>query len=69
MHFFQNQVKNILDQQAQEESSEEHSQKDEQKKHVTLHEPTREEVVMATMKELQKIQSSTLETGNVEAPM
>ena len=60
MHFFQNQVKNILDQQAQEESSEEH---------VTMHEPTREEVVMATMKELQKIQSSTLETGNMEAPM
>ena len=64
---FQNQVKTILDQQAESEShSDKESEKSVAKERVTVHEPTREEVVAATMKELQKIQSSHVETGDMD---
>lgn len=59
---FQNQVKTILDQQAEDDS---HSDKGSEP--VTVHEPTREEVVAATMKELQKIQTSYGETGDMDS--
>jgi len=32
-----------------------------------MHEPTREEVVMATIRQLEKIKESTLGAGNMEA--
>jgi len=63
------QVRNILDQQVQDgsESSEVPSQENEEKAHVSMHEPTREEVVMATIRQLEKIKESTLGAGNMEA--
>ena len=64
---FQNQVKTILDQQAEDESHlDKESEKSVEKERVTAHEPTREEVVAATMKELQKIQTSYGETGDMD---
>ena len=57
-YYFQNQVKTILDQQAEDEF---HSDKG------SVHEPTREEVVEATMRELQKIQTSSGETGDMDS--
>ena len=65
--YFQNQVKTILDQQAEDEShSDKESEKSVEKERVTVHEPTRKEVVAATMKELQKIQTSYGETEDMD---
>lgn len=65
---FQNQVKTILDQQAEDDShSDKGSEKSVKNEPVTVHEPTREEVVAATMKELQKIQTSYGETGDMDS--
>lgn len=61
-----NQVKQILDHQDQDESHplEHKNERTAQSNQST--EPTREEVVMATIKELDKIKHSTLGTGNME---
>lgn len=67
--YFKSQVKNILDQQVQEESdsSEKPSQESKQNADVPVPEPTREEVITATMRELEKIKNSTLGAAYVDS--
>ena len=61
---FQDQVKTILDRQVQENcSSEDPSQKPAPIEPATPHYATREEVVMATMKELEKMKATAMKTG------
>lgn len=67
--YFKSQVKNILDKQVQEESdpSEKPPQESKQNADVPAPEPTREEVITATMRELEKIKNSTLGAAYVDS--
>ena len=68
LNCFQDQVKTILDHQVQENcSSKDPSQKSDTTEPATPHYATREEVVMATMKELEKIKATAMETGEETA--
>lgn len=63
MHLIQDQVKNILDHQVEEDDSLQDSpQKSDPKEPATPYYATREEVVMATMKELEQLKDSPLGT-------
>lgn len=62
------QVKTILDHQVQENRSlQEPSQKSDPSEPAKPHYATREEVVMATMKELEKMKATAIETGEETA--
>ena len=68
LNCFQDQVKTILDHQVQENDSLQNpTQKSDPSEPATPHYATREEVVMATMKELEKMKAATMETGKETA--
>ena len=64
LNCFQDQVKTILDHQVQENCTlEDPTQKSGANEPAKPHYATREEVVMATMKELEKMKATAMETG------
>ena len=68
LNCLQDQVKTILDHQVQENCSlQDPSQKSDPTEPTTPYYATREEVVMATMKELEKMKATATETGEETA--